>query len=429
MTQLELARQGAITPQMAAIAEEEGIDEQALREAVASGLIVIPANINHPDLKPAGIGRGLRIKVNANIGLSGAAQHPEEEESKLAVALEAGADAVMDLSTGTPGEIDAARSRVIAACPVPVGTVPIYQAAVRATEERGAVVEMTADDMFAAIEAHAQDGADFVTVHCGVTRAAIDALRASGRVMDIVSRGGAFLAAWILHHGRENPLYEQFDRLLGIVRKYDVTLSLGDGFRPGSILDATDAAQLTELITLGQLVLRSRAAGVQVMVEGPGHIPLHQVKANVQVAKAVCHDAPFYVLGPLVTDIAAGYDHIAGAIGGALAGWAGADFLCYVTPAEHLGLPTPEHVREGVIASRIAAHAAGLARGDARAWSEDRAMSEARKKLDWPGQMHAALDRGRAEQLRCALNPTGIKTCSMCGELCAVEMVGRALRA
>ncbi len=428
MTQLDLARKGIVSPQMAAAADAEGIDREALRRSIAAGEVVIPANTNHANARPAGIGRGLRIKVNANIGLSGAAAHPEQEASKLAVALEAGADAVMDLSTGTSAQIDAARRRVIAGSPVAVGTVPIYQAAVKATEQRGAVVEMTPDDMFQAIEAHARDGADFITVHCGVTRAAIDALRASGRVADVVSRGGAFLTAWILRHGRENPLYEEFDRLLAIAHEYDVTLSLGDGFRPGSVVDATDAAQLTELVTLGQLVLRARAAGVQVMVEGPGHVPLHQVQANVQIAKALCHGAPFYVLGPLVTDIAAGYDHIAGAIGGALAGWAGADFLCYVTPAEHLGLPAPEHVREGIIASRIAAHAAGLARGDERAWALDRAMSDARKALDWPGQMRAALDRERAETLRCTLNPDGIKTCSMCGDLCAMEIVGRALR-
>lgn len=428
-TQLETAVSGTISPQLEAVAADEGLDPEALRRDVAAGLAVIPANSAHRSLRPRGIGRGLRVKVNANIGTSGIASDLTLELSKLEAAVEAGADTIMDLSTGSGAAIERARREVLARSPLPVGTVPVYEAAVEAVERRGSIVEMTAGDLFAVIERQAEDGVDFITVHCGVTRAAVAALQATGRVADVVSRGGALTIAWMLHHKRENPLFEGFDRLLEIARRHDVTLSLGDGMRPGSVADATDAAQVTELVTLGQLVLRARAAGVQVMVEGPGHVPLHQVRANVELAKAVCHGAPFYVLGPLVTDIAPGYDHITAAIGGAVAAWAGADFLCYVTPAEHLGLPAPEHVREGVMAARIAAHAAELARGRPEAWTADRAMSRARKALDWPQQLRSALDPRRAASLRGALNPAETRACSMCGELCAMDIVARALGA
>lgn len=412
---------------MEAVAAAEGVSPDRLREDLARGLTVIPANPGHRALVPGGIGRGLRVKVNANIGTSAAYPDPERELDKLRVALDAGADAVMDLSTGEPADIDRARQMVLAHSPVPVGTVPIYQAGLEALERRGAIVAMTADDIFAVIDGHAQDGVDFITVHCGVTRAALDALRSTGRVADVVSRGGAFLVAWMLHHGRENPLYEQYDRLLEIARRHDVTLSLGDGFRPGAIADAGDAAQLTELTILGDLVIRARRAGVQVMVEGPGHVPLDQVEANVRMAKSVCRGAPFYVLGPLVADVAPGYDHIAGAIGGAVAGWAGADFLCYVTPAEHLGLPDAGHVREGIVAARIAAHAADIARGRPEALARDRRMSVARKALDWEEQFRLAIDPGRARRLREALNPGAEEACSMCGPLCAMRIVAEAL--
>jgi len=428
-TQLEIAQTGEISPAVRAVASREEIPPGQLRDDVANGLTVIPANPGHANLVPIGIGRGLRIKVNANIGTSAAYPDPERELDKLHVAVDAGADTVMDLSTGESAAVDRARRLILAHSPAPVGTVPIYQAGLEALERRGAIVEMTVDDIFAVIERHAEDGVDFVTVHCGVTQAALDALRATGRVADVVSRGGAFLVAWMLHHGRENPLYEQYDRLLEIARRHDVTLSLGDGFRPGSIADATDAAQLTELTTLGGLVLRARRAGVQVMVEGPGHVPLDQVEANIRVAKAVCCGAPFYVLGPLVTDVAPGYDHISGAIGGAVAGWAGADFLCYVTPAEHLGLPEAEHVREGIVAARIAAHAADIARARPAALARDREMSVARKALDWETQFRLAVDPARARTLRGALNPADEEACSMCGPLCAMRIVADALRA
>jgi phosphomethylpyrimidine synthase len=332
---------------------------------------------------------------------------------------------VMDLSTGGP--IDEVRSAVVAACSVPVGSVPIYQAAVRAQSEKGSIVAMTADDMFQAIEDHCRSGVDFITVHCGVTASVLQALKANPRVADIVSRGGAFLAGWILHHESENPLYAQFDRLLYIAREHEVTLSLGDGLRPGCIEDASDAAQVSELVVLGELVKRCREAGVQCMVEGPGHVPLHQVEANVRMAKAITRGAPFYVLGPLVTDIAAGYDHIAAAIGGAVAGLAGADFLCYVTPREHLGLPTAEDVREGVVVTRIAAHAADIARGNQGARDWDLRMSRARKALDWESQMANALDPVKARRLFGERQIEGEKACTMCGDFCAMRFVAEYL--
>jgi len=389
-TQMESARRGELPAAAAAVARDENLDPEIVRRGLAEGTIVIPVNAAHQALKPRGIGAGLTVKVNANIGTSTDFSDSAGELKKLDAAVRVGADAVMDLSTG--GDIKALRRDVIARSPIPVGSVPIYQAGVKAIADYGAIIKMTADDMFNAIADHAADGVDFVTVHCGVTRAAISRLKEQGRVTDVVSRGGSFLTAWMLHNERENPLYEQYDRLLDISREYDLTLSLGDGLRPGSLADATDRAQVEELLTLGELVRRARIAGVQVMVEGPGHIPLHQVETNVRMAKSLCGGAPFYVLGPLVTDVAAGYDHITGAIGGALAAWAGADFLCYVTPAEHLGLPEAEDVRQGVIASRIAAHAADIAKGIPRAADWDYKMSLARKELDWAAQARLSLE-------------------------------------
>lgn len=425
MTQLLSARAGEVTAAMRRVAEKEKVTVDDILKKVAAGTVVIPANKNHTGLDPCGIGEGLCTKVNANLGTSTTFTSMEDELAKLQTALKAGADAVMDLSTG--GDLDACRREIIARSPVPVGTVPVYQAAVVAREKRGSIVDMIPEDLFDVIERQAADGVDFITVHCGVTLQVIARLQQQGRITDIVSRGGSFLTGWMLHNGRENPLYEQFDRLLEICLRYDVTLSLGDGLRPGCLADATDRAQIEELIVLGELVDRARAAGVQAMVEGPGHIPLDQVAANVQVQKTLCKGAPFYVLGPLVTDVAPGYDHITAAIGGAVAAMAGADFLCYVTPSEHLGLPSLEDVKEGVVASRIAAHAADLVKGvpGARQW--DLAMARARKALDWEAQINLAIDPEKARRYRQGRNPEGTKACTMCGDFCAMEIVARCL--
>jgi len=420
VTQLELARNGIISPEMKLVAEEEGVTPEFIQQGLAQGTIVIPANVNRKLSKYCGIGKGLRVKVNANIGTSTDYSDVDAELEKLRVAIECKADTVMDLSTG--GDISAIRRAILEQCPVPLGTVPIYQAAIEAIERRGAIVAMTAEDLFRVIEAQAEEGVEFMTVHCGVTRQSIERLRRQGRVTDVVSRGGAFLLGWIIHNDQENPLYEQYDRLLELARKFDVTLSLGDGLRPGSLADATDRAQVEELLILGELVERAWDAGVQVMVEGPGHVPLDQITANIQLEKSLCKGAPFYVLGPLVTDVAAGYDHISGAIGGAIAAVAGADFLCYVTPSEHLGLPGPDDVREGIIASRIAAHAADIVKGVKGAWEWDKKMSLARKNLDWGEQVKLCLDPVKARRVHAKLATSG-KACSMCGSYCALQLV------
>ncbi|CCO08083.1 phosphomethylpyrimidine synthase ThiC [Desulforamulus hydrothermalis] len=425
MTQLLAARAGEITPAMRRVAEKEGVTPEFVRQGVAAGTIVIPANINHQNLDPVGFGRGLRTKVNANIGTSTGFPDPARELEKLQVVQSAGADAVMDLSTG--GDIDLGRRQIIRASRLPVGTVPVYQAFLENRAKRGNMLTMSAADLFEVIERHCADGADFITVHCGITLEVLKRLKNQPRLTDIVSRGGSFLTAWMLHHGQENPLYEQYDRLLEICLKHDVTLSLGDGLRPGCLADATDRPQLQELIILGELTDRARAAGVQVMVEGPGHVPLDQIAANVQVQKTLCQGAPFYVLGPLVTDIAPGYDHITAAIGGAVAAAAGADFLCYVTPAEHLGLPTLEDVREGIMACRLAAHAADIAKGVPGALEWDRQMSAARKALDWDKQTALALDPRKAARFRQERNPDGHEACTMCGDYCAMKIVGQYL--
>ncbi|MFC1867445.1 phosphomethylpyrimidine synthase ThiC [Thermodesulfobacteriota bacterium] len=421
MTQLAKARSGITTPEMKIVAEKEQVNVLWLRDSIAEGRVVIPANINHKGLNPCGIGGGLFIKVNANIGTSSDRALLEEELTKLKVAIEAGADTVMDLSTG--GDLDRCRKTILKESTIPIGTVPIYQAVVEAISDKGGVVHLTVDKIFEVIESHAADGIDFITVHCGLTRAALETLKGQGRVTDVVSRGGAFLTSWMLHHDRENPLYENFDRLLSIAKKYDVTLSLGDGLRPGSLADATDRAQIHELMTLGQLTKRAWERDVQVMIEGPGHVPLNQIKANVLLEKQLCNNAPFYVLGPLVTDIAAGYDHVACAIGGAVAGEAGADFLCYVTPTEHLCLPGVEDVREGVIVTRIAAHAADIARGHKLAIERDERMSRARKDLDWDTQMKLAIDPVKAKKIRGENPPGDEDVCTMCGKYCAIKQV------
>ncbi|MDB9822244.1 phosphomethylpyrimidine synthase ThiC [Deltaproteobacteria bacterium] len=421
MTQLAKARAGITTPEMKIVAEKEQVEAVWLMEKIADGRIVIPANVNHKGLEPCGIGEKLLIKVNANIGTSSDRISLKEELAKLKAAIEAGVDTVMDLSTG--GDINECRKEILNRSKIPVGTVPIYQAVVEAINEKGGVINLTVDKIFEVIESQAVEGIDFITVHCGLTRAALETLKNQGRVTDIVSRGGAFLTTWMLHHDRENPLYENFDRLLSIAEKYDVTLSLGDGLRPGSLADATDRAQIHELMTLGQLTKRAWERDVQVMIEGPGHVPLNQIKANILLEKQLCNHAPFYVLGPLVTDIAAGYDHVACAIGGAVAGEAGADFLCYVTPTEHLCLPGVEDVREGVIVTRIAAHAADIARGNRLALERDIEMSKARKALDWDTQMKLAIDPVRAKRIRGENPPGENDVCTMCGKFCAIKQV------
>ncbi len=424
MTQLELAREGSISPQMMVVAQHEGLDAESIRQGVADGTIVIPANINHRNLVPCGIGQGLKTKVNANIGTSSDFGSLDTELAKLQVAIKYGADTVMDLSTG--GDIAAIRQAIIAASPLPIGTVPIYQVGIEVIDRQGAIVHMSVDDLFAVIEEHARDGVDFITVHCGVTQSAIARLKNQRRVADVVSRGGAFLIGWMLYNERENPLYEYYDRLLEIARQFDVALSLGDGMRPGCLADATDRAQIEELLVIGELVQRAQQAGVQAIVEGPGHLPLSHIEANVQLQKAICKGAPFYVLGPLVTDVAAGYDHITGAIGGAIAAAAGADFLCYVTPAEHLSLPDPDDVKQGVIASRIAAHAGDIAKGVKGAEQWDMKMSVARKGLDWEEQAKLSLDPERSYQVH-SKHASSSSACSMCGKYCAMALMEESL--
>ncbi|MFC1883554.1 phosphomethylpyrimidine synthase ThiC [Thermodesulfobacteriota bacterium] len=421
MTQLGNARAGIVTPEMIKVAEKESVDVNWLKDQIAEGRIVIPYNKHHKNCTPCGIGEGLKVKVNANIGSSVDRAVLEEELTKLRVSIEAGTDTVMDLSTG--GDINATRKAIIKESTVPVGTVPIYQAVVEAVEEKGGLINLTADKIFDVIERQAKEGVDFITVHCGLTRASLEMLRGQGRITDIVSRGGAFLTTWMIHHDRENPLYEYYDRLLSIAKKYDLTLSLGDGLRPGCIADATDRAQVHELMTLGHLTKLAWEQDVQVMIEGPGHVPLDQIETNILLQKKLCNHAPFYVLGPLVTDIAAGYDHVACAIGGAFAGMAGADFLCYVTPSEHLCLPGVEDVREGVVVTKIAAHAADIARGNKDALERDRRMAVARKNLDWETQMELAIDPLKAKKYRKENPPSEDDVCTMCGKYCAIKQV------
>ncbi len=426
MTQITEARRGHTTPEMLQVAREEHLDPDVIRDRVASGHIVIPCNTSREHRRLCGIGNGLTTKVNANVGTSTDRIDVEQEVQKVRVAIEAGADTVMDLSTG--GDLRAVRKAVLRASDVIVGTVPIYDAAVSSARSREGVVHMTADDMFDAIETHCKDGVDFITVHCGVTWDVVQTMIDQGRLTDIVSRGGAFLASWMLFNEQESPLYEQFDRLLSIAKKYDVCLSLGDGLRPGSLADATDRGQIAELLKIGQLHKRALEAEVQCMIEGPGHIPISEIEANVILEKKLCDGAPFYVLGPLVTDIAAGWDHITCAIGGAIAAAAGADYLCYVTPSEHLGLPTIEDVRAGVIATRIAAHAADIAKGVPGAIDRDRKMAEARGNLDWGKQREVALDPSRFDEVRGLSPPQVEDVCTMCGEYCAIKGLRSVLK-
>lgn len=422
--QLKEAKKGKATEEMKIIARNEDLPIEQIIKEVATGKIVIPKNSEREEIDPIGIGKSLRTKVNANIGTSPDFSNDEEEVEKAKTAVEYGADTVMDLSIG--GDIEEVRREIISSVNVPIGTVPIYQAGIKAAND-GNVVEMSSDDIFDAIRKNAEDGVDFITVHCGVTQKTVESLKKENRLMDFVSRGGSFLAAWMIHNGEENPLYSEFDYLLEIAQEFDLTLSLGDGMRPGCLADASDQAQFQELFTLGDLVERSRESDVQAMVEGPGHLPLNHIETNVELQKMACDGAPFYVLGPIVTDIAPGYDHIVGAIGGALAAWMGADFLCYVTPSEHLCLPSREDVKNGVISSKIAAHAADIAKGIDTDLDEE--ISKARRDFDWNKQFKLAIDSEKAEKLRrerpSEMDP---ETCSMCSEFCALKMVRDYLR-
>jgi phosphomethylpyrimidine synthase len=425
MTRIEMAKKGIVTDEVRLVAAAEGISPEQLSEDIAAGVSVIPINRNHR-ITPIGIGKMMRTKINANIGTSKDKISVESEMEKLEVLVKYGADAVMDLSTGGP--IKELRSMMLRKSPIAVGTVPIYEAAVKAAEQKGAISRMTADDLFAVIEAHAAEGVDFVTVHSGLTMRAVERLKSEGRILDIVSRGGSFLLEWMIYNEKDNPLYEQYDRLLEIALKYDMTLSLGDGMRPGCLADATDRTQLEELLTLGELRDRSVEANVQVIIEGPGHVPLNQVELNVRLEKEICKGAPFYVLGPLVTDIGMGYDHVSAAIGGAVAGAAGADFLCYVTPAEHIRLPSIDDVKEGVIVSKLAAHAADIAKGIKGSMDADIKMARCRKALDWNGQIAMSLNPDKVREWRAEVPPTETEVCSMCGEFCAIRTVERALK-
>ena len=420
MTQLEKARKGLVTEEMKICAAEEGVDPEFIRQGMVDGFIVICRNANHTNIKPLAIGKCLRTKVNANIGTSKDNNDLNLELDKLKIAAAAGADAVMDLSTG--GDLAAIRKAIMENSPVAIGTVPIYQAAVKILQEKKAISEMTAEDMFAVIEENGRDGVDFITVHCGVNQRSVAAVEGQGRVLGIVSRGGSMTANWMYCNKKENPLYEDYDRLVEIAHRYDMVLSLGDGLRPGAIDDATDQGQLQELIILGELAFRARAAGVQVMIEGPGHVPITEIEANIKLQKKICQGAPFYVLGPLPTDIAPGYDHITSAIGGAIAGAAGADFLCYVTPAEHLRLPTLADVREGVIAARIAAHIADIAKNVRGARERDRKMSQCRKNFDWQGQVDLSIDPEKTSSFLEKSKSAQDEGCTMCGEFCAIRL-------
>jgi len=426
MTLIEASKNGKITDEIKRVAEEEGLSPEYIREGIAQGRIIIPKNKNRYIKKLCGIGEGLKTKVNANIGSSSDLADVNVEVEKAKVAEEAGTDTIMDLSTG--GDINYIRKEIIKHTDIPLGTVPLYQAAIEVTEKKNGIIFMTKDDIFEVIERQAKDGVDFMTVHVGVTLSTFDRLRKEGRVMDIVSRGGTFTVVWMLYNKKENPLYEYFDELLDIAHEYDITLSLGDGFRPGAVVDSSDRSQFQELILLGELQQRALKAGVQTMIEGPGHIPIPEIKMNVEMEKKLCHNAPFYVLGPIVTDIAPGYDHIVSAIGGAIAAAEGADFLCYVTPSEHLSLPTADEVKDGVIATRIAAHAADISKGVKGAIDWDMEMAKARKNLDWEKQLEISMDPQHAREIRQKVNPHISDVCSMCGKYCAIKLLNEALK-
>lgn len=422
---IDAARKGSGHPSMDAVARREGLDSSVIAGGIAEGTIVIPCSNASERANPCGVGRGLSVKVNANIGSSADMESVDSELEKLDIAVRFGADTVMDLSTGPRWrEI---LGRISQASPVPLGTVPLYQVFGEVLEGGGEAGDVEPDAMFRAVEDHCRLGVDFLTLHCGVTRRAVELLRHQGRKQGIVSRGGALMAEWMASRKAENPFYDRFDDLIDILRRYDATFSLGDGLRPGCLADASDRAQIEELVTLGELQQRAFAAGVQVMIEGPGHVPMDQIEHNIRLQKTLCSGAPFYVLGPLVTDIAPGYDHITSAIGGAMAAWFGADFLCYVTPAEHLRLPDVDDVRVGTVTARIAAHAADVARGLRGARDRDDAMALARASFDWERQFALAVDPEKACIERRRVMPSDTDVCSMCGRLCAVKTSRRAL--
>lgn len=418
MTQIDAARAGICTPEMKAVAAKEYKTPEEIRDAVAKGIIAIPANINHTTLDPEGVGEGLRTKVNVNLGISGDLMDEEMELEKARIALELGAEGIMDLSNH--GKTREFRRKLLAMSSAMIGTVPMYDA-IGYLEKP--LIGITAQDFLDVIRAHAEDGVDFVTVHAGMNRRVIESFKETGRLMNIVSRGGSLIFAWMEATGNENPFYEHYDEVLEILHEYDVTISIGDAMRPGCTYDASDAGQIAELIEIGKLTKRAWDAGVQVMVEGPGHMALDEIAANMKMEKRLCHNAPFYVLGPLVTDIAPGYDHITAAIGGAVAASSGADFLCYVTPAEHLRLPDANDVREGLVATKIAAHAADIAKGIPRARDIDNRMSDARRRVDWEEMFSLALDPEKPRKYFESAPPSNEGTCTMCGKMCAVRTV------
>ena len=424
-TQLEAARQGCITHEMKIVAKQEGLDAEVLRELIALGQVVIPCNKLHTSIAPQGIGKRLRTKINVNLGTSKDVTDYDSEIEKVQRAIALGAEAIMDLSTH--GDTRIFRRKLIETSPVMIGTVPIYDSVIHHKKDLG---HLTAQDFLDTIRLHAEDGVDFITIHSGITRKTIDQIKHHKRKLNIVSRGGSLVFAWMSMTGQENPFYEYFDEILAICKEYDVTISLGDACRPGCLADATDVCQIEELVRLGELAKRAKEFGVQAMIEGPGHVPLNQVQANMELQDSICSGAPFYVLGPLVTDIAPGYDHITAAIGGAVAGMHGASFLCYVTPAEHLALPNADDVKQGIIAFKIAAHAADIARGIPNARDIDDRMAEARQKLDWEAQYACALDPDIARAIRDSRAPEDdhSDTCSMCGKFCAVRSMNKALK-
>lgn len=421
-TQMAAAKRGEITEAMRIVAAKENLPGEEIRKRLANGTVVIPANHNHGSLNPEGVGLGLKTKINVNLGISRDCANIENELDKVRKALEMKAEAIMDLSNY--GKTASFRQRLIEMSPAMIGTVPMYDA-IGFLDKK--LEEITPQEFLAVVEKHAEDGVDFVTIHAGLTRQTVAHFKRNPRVTNIVSRGGSLLYAWMEMNDAENPFYEYFDDVLDICAKHDVTLSLGDACRPGSLADATDATQIEELMILGELTKRAWEKSVQVMIEGPGHVPLNEITANVQMEKKLCHGAPFYVLGPLVTDIAPGYDHITSAIGGAIAGAAGADFLCYVTPAEHLRLPTLEDMKEGIVASKIAAHAADIAKGIPGAADLDRAMSTARQALDWERMFELAIDREKAERYRSESLPSHQDSCTMCGEMCSMRLMNKVM--
>ena len=421
-TQMEAAKKGIITPQIQLVAEKEHREPEWVRERVAAGTIAIPANIHHTSLSAEGIGDGLRTKINVNLGISGDAKDYELEMNKVKMSVEMGAESIMDLSNY--GKTRVFREKLVEYSPAMIGTVPMYDAIGYLDKD---LLDITADDFLKVVEAHAKEGVDFMTIHAGINRRAVEAFRREGRRMNIVSRGGSLLFAWMMMTGNENPFFERYDDVLEILRAHDVTISIGDALRPGCIDDSSDAGQISELIEIGNLTKRAWNADVQVLVEGPGHMAMNEIAANMQMEKRLCHGAPFYVLGPIVTDIAPGYDHITSAIGGAIAASNGANFLCYVTPAEHLRLPDLDDVREGIIASKIAAHAADIANGLPGARDRDNEMSTARHKLDWDEMFRLALDSDKARRYYESTPPAERHTCSMCGKMCAVRTTNMIL--